>query len=84
LEDNVADAVISNGVLNLVLNKTRAFSEKGQRRCTQDGRWGQSQGRPLKIISEQCFTQVEVQIEKPITVPDDVIGKHLSAAKLWN
>ncbi len=36
----------------------------------------------LKLIEEQGFTNVTVQIEKPISVPDDVLAKYLGEAEI--
>jgi hypothetical protein len=36
----------------------------------------------LKIIAKQGFQDIQVQIEKPLMIPDDVLGKYLSASEI--
>ena len=109
IDDNTADVVISNCVLNLVPNKEQAFKEI-HRILKPGGHFSISDvvlnrelpaglqkaaemyagcvsGASLKsdylrIIADQGFLDVEVQIEKPLSIPDDVLGKYLSVQEI--
>ena len=109
IEDNTADVVISNCVLNLVPNKEQAFREI-YRILKPGGHFSISDvvlnrelptglqkaaemyagcvsGASLKdeylnIITKQGFKHIQVQIEKPLMIPDDVLGKYLSASEI--
>ena len=109
LNDNSADVVISNCVLNLVPDKEKAFREifrilrpaghfsisdvvlaaplpDGLKRAAEMYA-GCVAGASLKedylaIIQKQGFQKVAIQVEKPISVPDDVLEKYLTAAEI--
>ncbi len=109
LENNSADVIVSNCVLNLVPSKQKAFAEIyrvlkpgahfsiSDVVLTQELPQGLQQAAEmyagcvsgaslksdyLKLITDQGFQGVLVQIEKPITVPDDVLGKYLSPSEI--
>lgn len=109
LADGVADVVISNCVLNLVPDKSRAFAEIFRilkpgahfsisdvviMSALPDGLQKAAEmyagcvagallkGEYLRIIADTGFSEVSVQSEKPIVVPDDVLGKYLDQAAI--
>lgn len=109
LDNNIADVVISNCVLNLVPNKKKAFSEiyrilkPGAHFSISDVVLGTTlpeglqkaaemyagcvSGAILKedylaMIKQQGFKDVEVQIEKSISIPNDVLQKYLSEREI--
>lgn len=109
LDNDVADVVVSNCVLNLVPNKEKAFAEifrilkpgahfsisdvvlarplpKGLQQAAEMYA-GCVAGAILKeeylaIIKRQGFREIKVQIEKPMSIPDDVLAKYLDAAAI--
>lgn len=105
LENNIADVVVSNCVLNLVPDKVKAFSEifrilkSGGHFCISDivikgvmpKEFKESaelyagcvagalqENEYLKIIEQSGFKNIEIKKSKRITLPDDLLQKHLT------
>lgn len=111
IEDNTADVVVSNCVLNLVPNKQKAFSETF-RIIKRGGHFSISdivlQGELpddlrkeaalyagcisgavqkeeyLRIIQEAGFTNIKIQKERKIDVPNEILSQFLSIDQLRN
>lgn len=113
VNENVADVIVSNCVLNLVPNKDKVISEifrvlkpgghfsisdivllgqlpealKNDAEMYAGCVAGAIQKEDyLQFIKDKGFTNIKVQKEKPITIPDDILAKYLSAeeAKIFN
>lgn len=105
LENNMADVIVSNCVLNLVPDKVKAFSEMyrilkpGAHFCVSDiviqGEISEElkhsaamyagcvsgaieQEQYLKIIDKVGFKDVVIKKSKRISLPDDLLKKHLT------
>ena len=105
VNDNVADVIVSNCVLNLVPNKEKVISEifrvlkpgghfsisdivllgnlpealKNDAEMYAGCVAGAIQKEDyLKYLSDRGFTNITIQKEKPITIPDDILSKYLS------
>lgn len=105
VNDNVADVIVSNCVLNLVPNKAKVISEifrvlkPGGHFSISDivllGNLPQAlkndaemyagcvagaiqKGDYLKYISDMGFSNITIQKEKAITIPDDILSKYLA------
>lgn len=109
VNDNVADVIVSNCVLNLVPNKDKVINEI-YRTLKPGGHFSISDivlvgnlpdelkedaemyagcvaGAIQKTdyvqkIADAGFTNVNIQKEKPITIPDDILSKYLSQEKI--
>lgn len=109
VNENVADVVVSNCVLNLVPNKEKVINEI-YRVLKPGGHFSISDivlkgGLPealkrdaemyagcvagaipmvnyLSFLKEAGFTQISIQKQKPISLPDDILEKYLSAEEL--
>jgi SAM-dependent methyltransferase len=109
IEENTADVVVSNCVMNLVPNKQKAFSETF-RIMKPGGHFSISdivlQGKLpediqikaalyagcisgavqkeeyLRIINEAGFTNITIQKERKIDMPNDILSKILSIDQL--
>jgi arsenite methyltransferase len=109
VNDNVADVIVSNCVLNLVPNKEKVIKEI-YRVLKPGGHFSISdivlvgdlpnalredaemyagcvagaiqKTEYLQHILDAGFTELKVQKEKPITIPDDILSKYLSQDKI--
>lgn len=108
LEENLVDVVISNCVLNLVPDKTKAFSEiyrvlkPGGHFCVSDvvlkGELPKElkedaimyagcvsgaiqQEDYLETIKAAGFTSIEVKKEKMVSIPNEILEKHIDLDK---
>jgi SAM-dependent methyltransferase len=106
VNDNVADVIVSNCVLNLVPDKKKVIAEifrvlkpgghfsisdivlvgdlPGALREDAEMYAGCVAGAIqksayLNLIEQQGFLNITVQKEKPIAIPDDILGKYLTA-----
>ncbi|MFT5666937.1 MAG: arsenite methyltransferase, partial [Vicingaceae bacterium] len=105
VNDNTANVVVSNCVLNLVPNKQKVIAEI-VRVLKPGGHFSISdivlvgdlpsalkndaemyagcvagaiqKAEYLKLIADQGFQNIQIQKEKPITIPDDILSKYLS------
>tara|TARA_B110000046_G_scaffold25332_2_gene24809 strand:+ start:29772 stop:30653 length:882 start_codon:yes stop_codon:yes gene_type:complete len=105
VNDNVADVVVSNCVLNLVPNKQKVIGEIA-RVLKPGGHFSISdivllgdlpialkndaemyagciagaiqKSKYLQLIADQGFQNIQVQKEKPINIPDDILSKYLT------
>ncbi|MFT4757426.1 MAG: arsenite methyltransferase [Vicingaceae bacterium] len=105
VNDNTANVVVSNCVLNLVPNKQKVIAEI-VRVLKPGGHFSISdivlvgnlpsalkndaemyagcvagaiqKAEYLKLIVDQGFQNIQIQKEKPITIPDDILSKYLS------
>ena len=113
VNDNVADVIVSNCVLNLVPNKEKVISEifrvlkpgghfsisdivllgnlpealKNDAEMYAGCVAGAIQKEEyLQYISDMGFSNITIQKEKPITIPDDILSKYLSdeEVKIFN
>ena len=109
IDDNVADVVVSNCVLNLVPDKAKAFSEtfrilkpgghfsvsdivlKGDlpealRKSAEMYAGCVSGAIPMEqyveIVKRTGFVSVEVQKQRKITIPDEILSVYLNSAEL--
>ncbi len=109
VNDNVADVIVSNCVLNLVPNKQKVIGEifrvlkpgghfsisdivlVGQlpEALREDAEMyagcvaGAIQKEEyLRYIEEAGFQHITLQKEKPITIPEDILGKYLTAGQI--
>lgn len=107
VNDNVADVVVSNCVLNLVPNKEKVIGEifrvlkagghfsisdivllgnlpkalKNDAEMYAGCVAGAIQKEDyLQFIKDQGFSNITIQKEKPITIPDDILSKYLTEA----
>ncbi len=105
VNDDVADVIVSNCVLNLVPNKNKVIKEIYRvlkpgghfsisdivllgdlpKALQEDAEMyagcvaGAIQKQEyLQLISDHSFQNVQIQKEKPITIPDDILEKYLS------
>ena len=111
VNDNVADVVISNCVLNLVPNKEKVIAEI-VRVLKPGGHFSISdivlfgdlpnalrndaemyagcvagaiqKSEYLQLIKDQGFQNIQIQKEKPISIPDDILSKYLSDEEVKN
>ena len=109
VDDNVADVVVSNCVLNLVPDKARAFTETF-RILKPGGHFSVSDivlkgdlpealqksaemyagcvsgairmERYLDIVTQAGFVSVEVQKQRKITIPDEILSVYLNSEEL--
>jgi len=109
LPDNKADVVISNCVLNLVPNKSKAFSEIF-RVLKNGGHFSISdvvingdlpenlkkdaemyagcvsgaieKSEYLQLIEQNGFTDIQIQKEKEVKIPDEILLKYISEQEL--
>ena len=105
INDNTANVLVSNCVLNLVPNKQKVISEI-IRVLKPGGHFSISdivlvgdlpsalkndaemyagcvagaiqKAEYLKLIADQGFQNIQIQKEKPINIPDDILSKYLS------
>jgi arsenite methyltransferase len=109
VNDNIANVIVSNCVLNLVPNKDKAFAETF-RALKPGGHFSVSdivlegelpprlqniaelyagcvsgaiqKQEYLKIIKDAGFVNVEIQKDRLINIPDDILSQYLSAEEL--
>ena len=109
VNDNLADVVVSNCVLNLVPNKQKVITEIA-RVLKPGGHFSISdivlvgdlpnalkndaemyagcvagaiqKSEYLKLIADQDFQNVQIQKEKPINIPNDILSKYLSTEEV--
>ncbi len=109
VNNEVADVIVSNCVLNLVPNKQKVIGEI-HRVLKPGGHFSISdvvlvgdlpealkqdaemyagcvagaiqKSEYLKYIQDQGFQNITIQKEKPIVIPDDILGKYLSPAEI--
>lgn len=109
VNDDVADVVVSNCVLNLVPNKEKVIAEI-VRVLKPGGHFSISdivlvgdlpkalkndaemyagcvagaiqKSEYLQLIADQGFQNIQIQKEKPISIPDDILSKYLSAEEV--
>lgn len=109
VNDNIADVIVSNCVLNLVPDKTKAFKEifrvlkpgahfsisdivlsgelPDKIRKAAEMYAGCISGAIqkddyLNVIKMNGFIQIEIQKEKTINIPDDILSKYLSSNEI--
>lgn len=109
VNDNVADVIVSNCVLNLVPDKKKVIGEI-HRVLKPGGHFSISdivlvgdlpealkedaemyagcvagaiqKSEYLSLMEKQGFTHLKIQKEKPIAIPDDILGKYLSETEV--
>lgn len=109
VNDNVADVIVSNCVLNLVPDKKKVIGEI-HRVLKPGGHFSISdivlvgdlpqalkedaemyagcvagaiqKAEYLSLMEKQGFANLKIQKEKPIAIPDDILGKYLSEAEV--